>query len=101
MDIDESGFWTQLVPILRSICDATFVAIDLEMSGIPMRGYGFNDRSHLAGRPSLQELYEETREAGMKYQVLQIGITCIEEDRERGTFALRMRLGITHNSGRH
>ena len=89
MDIDEAGFWPQLLPILRSICDATFVAIDVEMSGISMRGSGSNDRSHLVGRLSLQELYEEIREAALKYNVLQIGITCIEEDRERGMFATR------------
>jgi poly(A)-specific ribonuclease len=87
MDADKDSFWPQLVPILRSICDATFVTIDLEMSGIPMKGYGSNDRSRLVGKPSLQELYEENREAAMKYQVLQVGITCIEEDRERGMFA--------------
>jgi hypothetical protein len=87
MDIDEVSFWPRLLPILRSICDATFVAIDLEMSGIPMKGYGSNDRSRLVGKLSLQELYEESREAALKYQVLQVGITCIEEDRERGMYA--------------
>ena len=86
MDIDEAGFWPQLLPILRSICDATFVAIDVEMSGIPMKGYGSNDRSRLVGKPSLQQLYEETKEAALKYQILQIGITCVEEDPERGMF---------------
>ncbi len=84
MDVDETSFWPQLVPILRSICDATFVAIDLEMSGIPMKGRNSNDRYRAGGKPSLQELYEETKEAASKYQVLQLGITCIEEDRERG-----------------
>jgi len=88
MDVDEAGFWPQLLPILRSICDATFVVIDVEMSGIPMKGYGSNDRTYVVGKPSLQQLYEETREAALKYQILQIGITCIEEDHERGMFAI-------------
>jgi poly(A)-specific ribonuclease len=87
MNVDKDSFWPQLVPILRSICDSSFVAIDLEMSGIPMKGYGSHDKFRLVGKPNLQELYEENREAAMKYQVLQIGITCIEEDRERGMFA--------------
>jgi hypothetical protein len=96
MNVDEAGFWPQLLPILRSICDATFVAIDVEMSGIPVKGYGSNDRSHLVGKLSLQQLYEETREAALKYQVLQIGITCIEEDHERRMFSYSTHARDTH-----
>jgi CAF1 family ribonuclease len=85
MDVDYTHFWAQLVPILRSISQATFIAIDVEMSGISIRRPGVNDRSHSQSKPTLQQQYEETREAAETYQVLQLGITCVKEDLDRGT----------------
>jgi poly(A)-specific ribonuclease len=86
MDVDLIHFWPQLLPILRTISKASFVTIDLEMSGISTRE---RDRSSArsSDKPSLQQQYEETKEGAETYQVLQIGITCVEEDRKRGTFS--------------
>lgn len=87
MDIDSVHFWSQLLAILRAISNATFVAVDVEMSGIAMRGFGSHDRSTSMGKPNLQQHYEEVKQAAEKYGVLQFGLTCIEEDRQRGMFA--------------
>lgn len=85
MDILPRAFLPQLPNILNAIAGAHFVAIDLELSGIPAkkpRAAG-EDRS----KPNLQSRYEETKIAAEKYQVLQLGITCVREDREKGTHA--------------
>ena len=87
MEVTDLNFRSQLLPILRAISNATFVAIDVEMSGISTRRYGVNERSHDTGKPNLQQQYEESKEAAERYQILQLGITCVEEDRERGMFA--------------
>lgn len=87
MDVDDVHFWPQLLSILNSISNATFVSIDLEMTGIAMKGSRSKDRAGGMGKPTLQQFYEEVKQAAEKYSVLQFGITCIEEDRERGKFA--------------
>jgi poly(A)-specific ribonuclease len=84
MEVTDLNFRSQLLPILRSISGATFVAIDVEMSGISTRRDGVSDRSRNSGKPNLQQQYEESKEAAEKYQILQLGITCVEEDREKG-----------------
>lgn len=86
MDIDQRTFHRQLLPILKSIANAAFVSFDFEMSGISAKSkYGAGDRSHNIGKPSLQQQYEEMKEAAETFQILQVGICCVEEDRERGT----------------
>lgn len=85
MDIGPRAFLHQLPTILNAIADAHFVAIDLELSGIPSkkpRAAGEDSR-----KPNLQSRYEETKMAAEKYQVLQLGITCVGEDRDKGTQA--------------
>ena len=85
MEIDQAHFRRQLLPILKHIANATFVTFDLEMSGISTRPkYSSGDRTHDVGKPSLQQLYDEMRSAAETFQVLQVGITCVEEDREKG-----------------
>jgi len=84
MEVDHSSFWQQLLPILRNISNASFVTFDLEMSGITTRlRHGASGRSQDIGRPTLQQQYEETKEAAETYTTLQVGITCVEEDREK------------------
>lgn len=77
MEVDKNNFNAHLLPILRSIANADFVAIDLEMSGIATS-------SKQENKPNLQEVYEDVKGAAEKYQVLQVGITCIEKDAELG-----------------
>lgn len=87
MDITRQAFHNQLPAIIAAIADAHFVAIDLELSGIP--GKQINrprvDGVYGDGKPSLQQRYEETKKAAEQYQVLQLGMTCVGENRDRGT----------------
>lgn len=85
MEVNQSRFRQELLPILKHISQATFITFDLEMSGITTRPkYSSGDRTHDIGRPSLQQHYEEMKSAAETFQVLQVGITCVEEDREKG-----------------
>ena len=73
MDISRSRFPLELVKIIQLIADSHFVALDLEFSGIPGRR---KDRR----KPTLQEVYEDVKEAAEQYQVLQVGLTVVHED---------------------
>ena len=86
MDVTGNSFWGQLPSILEAICNAHFVSIDLELSGIPCkpRGQPRAPGELGYGKQTLQERYEDTKKAAERYQVLQLGMTCVEEDRERG-----------------
>lgn len=85
MDIDQGSYKKNLLPVLQHIANASFVSFDLEMSGIHKNSrYGLKSSGHDNGKPNLQTLYEETRIAAETFQVLQVGITCVEEDREKG-----------------
>jgi poly(A)-specific ribonuclease len=88
MEVDSAHFRQILLSILNNISAATYVTFDLEMSGITTRPkHGTGDRSHDVGKPSLQQQYEEMKSAAETFQILQIGITCVEEDREKGMLA--------------
>lgn len=85
MEVTQSHFRQQLLPILKHIANASFVTFDLEMSGISTRPkHSPGDRSHDVSKPSLQKQYDEMRAAAQKFQVLQVGITCVEEEQEKG-----------------
>lgn len=81
MDVPIRQFSGELVKILQLIADSHFVALDLEFSGISSRR-ARGGRSRL----SLQQVYEEVREASKQYQVLQVGLTIVEEDAQKGTY---------------
>ncbi|PQE32278.1 CAF1 family ribonuclease protein [Rutstroemia sp. NJR-2017a WRK4] len=90
MEVDKNNWKQLLVPILKDIANASFVSFDLEMSGISTRPkYTAGDRSHDVGKPTLQKQYEEVKEAAETFQVLQLGITCVEEDREKEFYLAR------------
>lgn len=82
MDVDKTSFYPLLTDILTDISTAHFVTIDLELSGIPTK-----DPS--AGKPTLQQRYLETKEAAERYQILQIGLTCVEQDVENNRYVLK------------
>ena len=85
MEVDHEHFRKELLPILRNIAKADFITIDLEMSGISIRPkFSSGDRSHNVGKPTLEQQYQELKTAAEAFQVLQIGITCVEVDREKG-----------------
>ena len=88
MDIDTSNFHSRLPSLLRAVANAHFVAIDLELSGIPSHQINkptpAGDHAARGGKATLQERYEDTKKAAERYQVLQLGITCVEENKDRG-----------------
>ncbi|KAI4178742.1 MAG: hypothetical protein L6R41_008241 [Letrouitia leprolyta] len=88
MDVTRRTFPSQLPAIISAIADAHFVAIDLELSGIPT-SQANKLRAYDGGRPSLQERYEENKKAAEKYQILQLGITCVGENLNRGVYVVR------------
>jgi len=80
MDVSRETFPFELVNIIQAIVDSHFVAFDLEFSGIATRR-----RAGQGGRrSSLQQVYQETKIAAQQYQVLQFGLTIVEEDLENG-----------------
>lgn len=74
MDVNKISFYPLLIDIITDISKAHFVAIDLELSGVPSKA------SWGEGKPTLQQRYTEVKEAAEKYQILQIGLTCVEQD---------------------
>lgn len=85
MDVTRASFHKDLPKLLSDVAESCCVALDLEFSGIFSR----QDRSTQkngssdSGR-SLQSRYEEVKQAAEKYQVLQIGLTFINEDVKNG-----------------
>lgn len=86
MDVTKTSFYPLLIDILVDISESYFVAFDLELSGVPVKQPAANRR---VGRPSLQERYQEVKEAAEKYAILQIGLTCVKEDVETGRYISR------------
>ncbi|KAI9877124.1 MAG: hypothetical protein M1830_004719, partial [Pleopsidium flavum] len=91
MDVDRISFQPRLPALLEAIANAHFVAFDLELSGIQSRQFNTakaTDGTH-EGKRTLQQRYEDMKDAAERYQVLQVGITCVEEDSERGLYVMR------------
>ena len=80
--------------MLRALANAHFVAIDLELSGIQSKTIhrpkavenGSNEGRSSGGKQTLQERYEEAKEAAERYQILQVGLTIVSEDTETGLY---------------
>jgi poly(A)-specific ribonuclease len=85
MDINKYNFYPQIIDILTAISRAHFVAVDLELSGVPSK----DSLSTKVGKQTLQQRYLETKEAAERYQILQIGLTCVEQDVESNKYILR------------
>ncbi|KAL1588927.1 hypothetical protein WHR41_02368 [Cladosporium halotolerans] len=83
MDVTKTSFYPLILDILTDISESYFVAFDLELSGVPVKQASANRR---VGRPSLQERYQEVKEAAEKYSILQVGLTCIREDVDTGKY---------------
>ncbi|KAK2794900.1 hypothetical protein FQN50_009824 [Emmonsiellopsis sp. PD_5] len=90
MDVTKQSF-NQLLPrLLEDLGESSFVALDLEFSGIGIRQPGASPGNGSSrGKQTLQAKYEEAKGAAEAYQVLQIGLTFAREDTETGTFSLR------------
>ncbi|KAI9760982.1 MAG: Mitochondrial beta-keto-acyl synthase [Chaenotheca gracillima] len=90
MEIDRTSFQPMLLTILETISRSDFVAFDLELSGIARQPFKTAvTGSDRRGRQSLQERYAETKAAAEKYQVLQVGLTCVEWDASKATYVAR------------
>ncbi|KAK3701390.1 hypothetical protein LTR37_015488 [Vermiconidia calcicola] len=87
MEVDKTSFYPLLLDILTDISESHFVTFDLELSGIPSKGAGSNNGK--GGRPTLQQRYLETKEAAERYQILQIGLTCVTQDVENQKYILK------------
>ncbi|KAI9675334.1 MAG: Mitochondrial beta-keto-acyl synthase [Caeruleum heppii] len=90
MDVEKGSFFPKLLRMLDDISNAHFISIDLELSGIS-RQPNYRQPSDPSGHgpQTLQQRYAETKEAAERYQVLQFGFTCVEEDVETKTYLLR------------
>ena len=86
MDISQAQFSEEAVKIIQEIAESHFVAFDLEFSGIAGR------RSNNTGKLTLQELYHDIKAAAEKYQILQIGLTVVQEDAKQGRY-----VALTYN----
>ena len=86
MEVTKTSFYPLLLDILTDISESHFVALDLELSGVPSKGLRHGDAR---GRPSLQQRYVETKEAAERYQILQIGLTCVTENVENGKYVCK------------
>lgn len=84
MEVDKTSFYPLLLDILTDISESHFVAIDLELSGVPSKGIRTTP-----GKQTLAERYLETKAAAERYQILQIGVTCVTQDVEHGKYVLR------------
>lgn len=84
MDINRLNYYDHLPTILKRVSNAHFISFDLELSGIPTWGKRTGQ-----SRATLQERYTELKAAAEKYQILQIGFTIVEEDKEDNRYALR------------
>ncbi|MCJ1389378.1 hypothetical protein MMC18_002235 [Xylographa bjoerkii] len=97
MDVDRRSFHWQLPRMLRALADAHFVAIDLELSGIQSKTIhrpkavenGSTESRSTGSKQTLQERYDEAKEAAERYQILQVGLTIVKEDADTGTYTAR------------
>lgn len=93
MDVSRASFPFEVVKIINHVLDSHFISIDLELSGIATRQTLINasgKQIRKAGsKLNLQEFYQEAKEAAERYQVLQIGLTVVEEDVQRGEYIVR------------
>lgn len=82
MDIQKSQFPQEVVSIIQHVAESHFIAFDLEFSGIAGRRKvppgGKRDKL------TLQEMYNDLKEAAEKYQILQVGLTVVNEDKDTG-----------------
>lgn len=84
MDVKNNTFRALLPSILGAISSAHFVSFDLELSGIPTKQPKASSTGQ-DGKQTLQERYQELKNAAERYHILQFGMTCVEEDTERGS----------------
>jgi poly(A)-specific ribonuclease len=83
MDVPNSRFPYEALKIVQEVADSHFIAFDLEFSGVAGR------RPDKSRKLTLQEYYEDIKEAAEKYQILQVGLTIVREDVKTGRYIAR------------
>ncbi|RKF64711.1 Poly-specific ribonuclease PARN [Erysiphe neolycopersici] len=90
MDISQSNLYKNVLDIIENISNAAFVTFDLEMSGISTRPKNSpGDRTLDVAKPTLQQQYDEVRSTAETFQILQMGITVVEEVRDKEFYISR------------
>lgn len=86
MEVTKTSFNWHLPRMLNDLSRCCCVALDMEFSGIAGRSSsGLNGNANGGtGNPTIQERYLEVKAAAETYQILQIGLTFVEEDVENG-----------------
>jgi poly(A)-specific ribonuclease len=80
MEVTGDGFFPLLPRILEDLSSAVFVAVDFEFSGVSRKAARPAGSKERTGKQTLQERYTETKRAAERYQILQMGITCVLQD---------------------
>ena len=88
MDVTKEQWPQMLQPMLTALSNAHFVSFDLELSGISTKTSKSPDTEG-SRKQTLEQRYQEMKAAAEKYQILQIGITVVREDTERGVYIAR------------
>ena len=88
MEINRFTFQPMLKSLLVDISTAHFIALDFEFSGIHKQAHR-STKTPNSGKQTLQERYLETKAAAETYQVLQVGLTFVFEDLERGSYEVK------------
>ena len=82
MDVTKAEFPRQIVNIIQHVAESHFIAFDLEFSGVA--GRRKVPQGSKRDKLTLQEMYDDVKEAAEKYQILQVGLTFVKEDQDRG-----------------
>lgn len=83
MDVPQAKLPSVALRILQEVADSHFVSFDFEFSGVAAR------RANRTGKLTLQETYEDAKAAAEKYQILQVGLTIVQEDVRKGRYIVR------------
>lgn len=83
MEVTKRSFNWHLPRMLKDLSECCCVALDMEFSGIAVRPSDGSPASH-GSRSTIQERYLEVKAAAETYQILQVGLTFVEEDAENG-----------------
>ncbi|KAK5055173.1 hypothetical protein LTR84_012922 [Exophiala bonariae] len=84
MNVTGASFPFEAVNLIQHIAKSRFIAFDFEFSGVAGRTSGGG-----SGKLSLQQNYDEIRSAAQIYQILQVGVTVVTEDLEKGRYSVR------------
>ncbi|KAK7514655.1 ribonuclease H-like domain-containing protein [Phyllosticta citriasiana] len=82
MDVDKVSFPGRLLEIIEAISKSHFVSFDLELSGVP-------SKTTSNTRITLEDRYRDVKAAAERYQILQIGLTCAEQNLAEDKYVLR------------